>query len=242
MIYLGKTPIGVYGDNRVLSYVTQAQNMFYYGSNTSNPKPVNMPEKVSLDLPACLNIQGMCGQYIASEAYSIPLKEISIKLYHPVIVTSFARRNSQLTKVEFPNGLTITSSYYDVFTDATKLKSVIGPIGFYNPTNYSTTYNAFNAALLEDIEFVPNCIIYDISFDRTSSLTNESVVSIVNGLNESAENKTLTMSSGVKTRMQNIMGTSTIPTGETYHVFAIDENGTVTLSDFVTTVKGWTLA
>lgn len=240
MIYLGNTPVGAAIDMGVQRYMVQANNIFYYGQDTSVPKPT-VPEKIFLDLPSCRSIQGMFSQYIQTDAYSLPITEVTIKLYNPVMVQNFARRNNKLKKIIFPNGITITSTYYD-FINPSVVESIIGAIDFYNPLSYSTIANAFNGSSLKDIEFVPNCIMLDMSFDTTTVLTDESIVFIANGLNESVTGKTLTMASAVKTRMQNMNGNSAIPSGKSYHVFTPDANGSITLADFVTNVKGWSLA
>lgn len=239
MIYLGNLPIGIANNKGLMTYIVSASNIFYYGNNTSMPKPT-VPSKVVLDLPACLNISSMFAQYIKSDAYALPIQEASITLYNPVIATNFARRNSKLKKIIFPNGIIITSAYYDFINDSI-VESIIGPIGFNNPTDYTTTKNAFNVSTLKDIEFIPNQIIYDISFTNTDILTDDSIVSICNGLNETVADKTLTMSSTVKTKMNNMNGIVTIPSGELYHIFTLDENGTTTLSNFITNIKGWTV-
>ena len=239
MIYLGNTPVGVGINNGIPSFIVRAEDMFYYGNDTSRPKPT-VPEKVSLDLPACLSIVSMFGQYIATEAYSIGIKEAEIKLYNPVNAQNFARRNTKLEKLIFPNGITITSTYYDFCRDATKLKSIIGAIDFSSPISINSA-DAFKCATLEDIEFVNNCIQFNVAF-TSDALKDDSIVSICNGLSEAATSQTLTMTSAVKTRMQSMMGTVAVPSGKTYHVFTPDENGTVSIYNFVTNTKGWTLA
>ena len=239
MIYLGQSPVGVALDKGLQTMVINASNMFYYGNDSSVPKPI-LPEKIFLDLPQCRVISNMFSQYIASAQYSTGIKEAEIKLYHPVGAINFARRNSSIEKVIFPNGITLTSTYYDFCRDATSLKSIIGAIGFFN-NGATNSADAFKCTTLQDIEFVPNAIPFDATF-TSNVLTDDSVVSICNGLSESASSQTLTMTSDTKARMQAMTGTVAVPSGETYHVFTPDVSGTVTLSDFVTNTKGWILA
>ena len=77
-----------------------------------------------------------------------------------------------------------------------------------------------------------------------ASLDNDSLVSLANGLSDTvALNVTLT--SANKTTAQSITGTISQVTdadSNTYDFFTADENGTVTLMDFITNTKGWTVA
>lgn len=74
-------------------------------------------------------------------------------------------------------------------------------------------------------------------------LTEESLVSLANGLSGTTT-ATLTLSSSKKTLCNSIMGTVSQVTdgGDTYDFFTQDDSGTVTLADFITNTKGWTLA
>jgi hypothetical protein len=220
--------------------VCRAAQMFYYGNDSSIPKPT-MPEKVTLNLPICRDISQMFAQYIASAAYSLGIKEAEITLQFPVNAVNFARRNYPLEKITFPNGITLTSTYYDFCRDAQKLKSIIGAIDFASTALATNSSDAFKCTVLEDIEFVPNHIPFNAAF-TSSALKDTSIVSICNGLSETATGQTLTMTSDVKTRMSAMMGTVSVPSGESYHIFTPDVSGTVSISDFVTNTKGWTLA
>lgn len=74
-------------------------------------------------------------------------------------------------------------------------------------------------------------------------LTEESLVSLANGLSGTTT-ATLTLSSSGKTLCNSIIGTVAQVTdgGDTYDFFTQDDSGTVTLADFITNTKGWTLA
>lgn len=70
------------------------------------------------------------------------------------------------------------------------------------------------------------------------NLDNASLVSIANGLVAGAH--TLTLTTGSKDKLPNIVGTVT--NNGTYDVFTEDAQGQTTLQDFITTTKGWTIA
>ena len=74
-------------------------------------------------------------------------------------------------------------------------------------------------------------------------LTDSSLISIANGLCSTYTSK-IQLHSTPKTRCSVITGTVSQVTDDTgtYDFFTEDANGTVTLADFITTIKGWTLA
>lgn len=74
----------------------------------------------------------------------------------------------------------------------------------------------------------------NMDFSASILLTDESLVNIANALPSAS--KTLTLSADAKTRCAAIMGTVT------NGVFTVDASGAVTLTNFITTTKGWTIA
>ena len=212
---------------------------YLYQCDFTTGKPT-VPEKIVLDLPACRIASLAFRQYIGDSRYNLGIKEVDITFYRPVVAQNMFMRNSSIQKITFPNGITLTSTYYGFLEDASAVKSVIGKIGFSAPQAYNSIY-AFRAPILENIEFVENQIPFNARFDSTA-LTDASILSIANGLSESASAQTLTMPAAVKTRMDAMMGTVALDTTQTYHIFTQDIGGTVTLSDFITNTKGWTLA
>ena len=63
---------------------------------------------------------------------------------------------------------------------ASKLKSVLGALDFSGADNLENTFK--HIATLEDIEFVPNTIKLNISFNSSRLLTDKSIQSIIDGL------------------------------------------------------------
>lgn len=88
---------------------------------------------------------------------------------------------------------------------------------------------------LEDIRFKPNTIKNNFPVSGCYKLSVDSVVSIANGLNNGTPYK-LQDIRYLPTKPDVIMGNNIDG------LFVADENGTLTLADFITTVKGWTLA
>ena len=107
----------------------------------------------------------------------------------------------------------------------------------------TNTSNQFNGAIaLANIDWIENAQTVALNMSPCP-LTESSLVNVANGL-KGGEAKTLTLSSTRKTMCDSIMGTvSSVTVGEnTYDFFTADPNGTVTLTEFITITKGWTLA
>lgn len=108
------------------------------------------------------------------------------------------------------------------------------------------SYRYFNSSNLKEFYLVPNRISTGGSMN-TGVLVDASLVSVANALKGGlATAQTITIvNATTKAKCNTIMGTvSQVTDGETtYDFFTQDqENGTVTLADFITNTKGWTLA
>ena len=106
-------------------------------------------------------------------------------------------------------------------------------------------YKKFNSTSLREFYLVPNKISGGGGVD-TGVLEDATVISLANALKGGlATAQTLTIfNATTKAKCSTIVGTVSQVTegGETYDFFTQDDSGTVTLADFITTVKGWTLA
>lgn len=225
------------GNTRFL--YTATQNLFFVDSNKA--KPTGVSGKVTMDLPNCVNIQSMFGQYVATNDYATDITEAELTLYYPVIATNFLRRNTTITKITFTNGIELTGSTGDFCAFSTAIETIIGEISFDSAVTANTIVNAFRStATLKDITFAENNIPASITF-ASNVLTDTSLVSISNGLSESATEQTLTVGATVKARMDALMGTVAMDSGNSYHVFTANSGGSVSLSSFVTNTKGWAL-
>lgn len=126
---------------------------------------------------------------------------------------------------------------------ATKLQRILGkPVSF---TGFGTgTYKKINGTNLTEFYVVPNVITLGEAGMTTGVLIDASLVSVANAL-KAVSGQTLTISNATtKAKCNTIVGTVSQVTegGETYDFFTQDANGTVTLADFITNTKGWTLA
>lgn len=107
----------------------------------------------------------------------------------------------------------------------------------------SGTYKKMNAIALTEIYFVPNQCASggDVV---TGVLIDASLVSLANAL-QAVSGQTITiLNATTKARCSTLMGTVSQVTdgGVTYDFFTQDASGTVSLENFITQTKGWTLA
>ena len=112
-------------------------------------------------------------------------------------------------------------------------------------TPITSVSNQFTgASALTTIYWQENAQVVSLNISACP-LNQDSLVSIANGLKEGSS-LTLTLSSARKTMCDSIMGTVEEVLDEEqqvdHHKFVVDANGTTTLTSFITTTKGWTLA
>lgn len=127
------------------------------------------------------------------------------------------------------------------FWKAENLVQILGRLDLSAATSVSHMFTTAN--VLRSVAFVEDTIPLNIAFDYCPELTNDSIVSIANGLRGGVSN-TLTLHTTSKACCNEIFGTVSAVTdgGSTYDFFTQDESGTVTLTEFITNTKGWTLA
>lgn len=122
---------------------------------------------------------------------------------------------------------------------------------FYGEIDLSELTDEYNfqfSIAVTHIEFKPNSCSLLTKFNLSSGsmkttfdvADNETIISIGNALKDGI-NGTLTLPSNGLSRLNGIKG-YVDNTSYDYNYFVEDENGTLTLADFITTVKGWTLA
>lgn len=101
------------------------------------------------------------------------------------------------------------------------------------------------AARLTNVTLPYNCIAMPSTtgaFNLTDCrlLTDASVISICNSLREGVTGS-IQFYATQKNKLPLIMGTVSSDITETYHIFTADNNGTVSLQEFVANYKGWTI-
>lgn len=217
------------------SYVNSITEAFYPGQTASEIPLLSFPKRIKLNLPQCKSIAGAFRQYIASAPYASGIEEVELTLTRPCQAQNFLNRNTTVKKVSFPNGLTITGGIYYFISGNTALEEVIGEISILPGITYDVT-TAFQGTNLKTISFAHNTLYFPNTVFASPVLTDESLVSIANGLNPTVSGASLSLHATPKANLSLIVGT--VADG----VFTQDAGGTVTLTDFITQTKGWTLA
>lgn len=144
----------------------------------------------------------------------------------------FARKTSAKT-INFI-GDALKTNHMDNFIEASNVETINGMLDLSQLTR--VVYASAFSTVLKDISFVSSTISVDISFAISPALTDASLISIANGLNASATGKTLTLHATSKARCLTLIGNNVDG------LFVADDNGTMSLADFIANVKGWTLA
>lgn len=215
-----------------LAYLYETPN----GAAKPSPLP---PKKIVINAPNCINITGILHQYLAANNYCVEVEEVVFTTlnYSANISASIAfYRNTSVKKIEFQNAngpINLYASYNFIY-DAIELETVTGVLNFIGWTNNNYP-PSLAAPKLKDIQLATDCIKYSARFS-SPYLTDDSLVSIANALSDSVTAMTITHNATAKANCGLIVGTVTDG------FFTQDAGGSVTLTDFITNVKGWTLA
>lgn len=204
-----------------------------------------LPETVTLDFSGCANMRNMNGVMRGSTT----AKEITIIL-PPVVPSSgyhhFAFDCKALEKITFIGDTFGVGKLLGLVGKCPRLHTVDAYLPVDKHLGATNDYNPiYGSPAIENIRYIPNSsptTVTVVYHQWQSKLSDTSVISLANGL--SANTGTLTLHADVKTRCGTILGrVSTVTEGETsYDFFTADGNGDTTLTEFITQVKGWTLA
>ena len=191
-----------------------------------------VPAKIKIVAPYCRNITEMFYNYNVSQP-QYPIEEIELDLsYTQITCLDAFRRAKNLKKVIFTNGLIPRNPSY--MFEQSGVKTVVGEIDCTNVNNSRMFYGAAN---IKDITLKPNTWkTTDGIVFNSNVLTDASLITIANALSTASAGQTLTHASTAKARCSTLMGNNVDG------LFVANENGTMTLADFITNVKGWTLA
>ena len=133
------------------------------------------------------------------------------------------------------SALSSVSNYSQTFTNCSNLETIAGtPISFESCTSAANIAAFSGCVKLTNIEFALNTIKFDFGPDYSPLLSIASLLSIANGLDGTAVGKTLKMHATSKTNMDAIMVDNNAGVAEL--------GSAMTLTEFITTIKGWTIA
>lgn len=148
---------------------------------------------------------------------------------------------STLKRIEIIGDLSHVTSYANMAQNNAALVEIKATLDFTSvSTANSSSFSGSNTRPLSALTYVRyaentlkvNHAVY------CPALSNESLVSIANGLIAGAH--VLTLMDTAKERISSIMGT--INNSSSYDIFTEDSSGDVSLLSFITDTKGWTIA
>lgn len=147
---------------------------------------------------------------------------------------------SGVKKLCLTGNLNLCTSYMNILNGAYDVEEIDAIFDFTSCAGTGdcviNSSSAPRNAKLKEIRFAPNTCQQNLNIFGFSALSDASLVSAGNCLINSISGKTMTLYSELKTRCSTLMGNNE------NGLFVADENGTMSLADFITTVKGWTLA
>lgn len=228
------SPVTVFNS---LEYITQMTNAF---AGAPIPRPNAAVKLVEIYAPECTNIQNAFQFNDESDFNGLHIKVTCGKLDR--MMGAFATNGSAPSKarVKFQKITLITDTSNTTYQSSTfqnqEFLEEIGGTPLHIPAGANVSSMFGGCTSLKEIRFAPNGVHESISLNQSSQLSSNSLVSLGNGLSDSASAKSITLHSDSKTLCGQIVGT--VSDG----VFTQDDTGSVTLTDFITNTKGWTLA
>lgn len=142
-----------------------------------------------------------------------------------------------IEEIEFIGSTSNATNMSTMFRENRNLKRIIGELDFSSITTSGNVSQVFmNCNNLEEVRFTPNSLKVSITMNYVGAMfSNDTIISIANMLNASASGQTLSASLRFYSKFAAIMG------DVTDGLFVENASGTMTLSNFVTSVKGWNL-
>lgn len=175
------------------------------------------------------------GTFVMTNMFSgAKIKKVTVSA-HVLTRPQYGFLSSTVEEIILNSGTGFVSGEFQSFIqNAQSVKKVLGsPLDLYSSSNTNAFYFA---KALEEIRFKPSSITNKLVIAQSDKLTNDSIVSVANGLRSDVSGKTLTLHTTVKDKLSTIMGTVTDG------VFTADASGQTTLQNFITATKGWTIA
>lgn len=203
-------------------------------------RTATLPADLVLDFDGNASLTTMASMFFnTSGVKNLTIKNLnSTKTNLPM--NAFCYLSVDLETLTFDNCDFSPSTLESFGRSCPKLKTVNGEINCTNLASVNAASFWFqNSVALENFRIKPNTLGISPSgvWGTGSTLWSaESFVSLANGLNANAEGKTFTFLANQKTYIQSLMGFNSNGT------FVASDSGTLSLADFITTVKGWTLA
>ena len=220
-----------------------SRSIVYGGTYTVSDN--DLPSKLLIETKGNYNIVFAATYSGVGSTYDADLAGVNV----PVSINMFAAGGAvtairKVTCDETPNiTFTIPSGSTDRVFRAAQNLTEIHPL-FVCRGSLGRPHENNGLVNLEVVKFKENASDADINWlGNSSKLTNDSLVSVANAMVATSPS-TLTINETPKAKLSQITGTVSQKTEDnvTYDFFTADANGAVTLADFITNTKGWTIA
>lgn len=157
---------------------------------------------------------------------------------YTVNLASQAFRQTTAKRIGFDVSLSSAKTMVLMFYSCSNLEEIYGePFDTSGIVNSSSMPSFQSCSNLKKITFVNSCINFNIAFEHSPLLEDNTLISIANGLNSTAIGQTFKLNTTPKVRCSSIMG---IVNGQ--GIFEESSSGTMSLEEFITIEKGWTLS
>lgn len=204
-------------------YLYNGQNLFQNQA---------LPETVTLDFEGNSVISNMQNMFRnTTGCKNIVIKNLTVNCTLSQLIMF-----SSVETLTFENCTIKPTSVSNFADSARQITAIYGEIDMTNCINASVFFK--NAWALHTVRFKENSISASLSNNfcpNPAAFTTETWVSIANALDPTA-GQTITIGSSNQTAITAILGTNDNGT------FVQDANGTMTLTDFITNIKGWTIS
>ena len=208
-------------------------NPFAYIKNVSNAfNGMELPENAVIDFEGNINPTTYATMFQSLAG----CKKLIIKnLNANAPFNSFIFRSKSIEELTFENCILKPTALGYFAAECTNLQAIYGEFDMSSITS-NNVYRFIDSANIKEVRFKENTLSVGLTniCSSSGSLSEESLVSIANSLVSSSPNS-------IQLRSANIAKCNAILGNNVNGTFVADENGSMTLMDFITTVKGWTV-
>ena len=206
-------------------YATKLESLF---------RSATLPTVVDINLEGFGKLSSINNMFLAvGGAETVTIRNLVSNATNFTAVDLFYYTNS-IKYVKFVDCAFSPQNWTEAFRSASII-SVDGELDFSNTTNVTQMFTT--ASNLTEVRFKANTLKISMpKINDSPLLSNASLISIANGLNGSVTGQSIALHSTPKARCSTIMGENMSGT------FIASDSGTLSLADFITTIKGWTIA
>lgn len=224
------------GDFNPLLYVRTGGELFYGATN--------LPRKTHFVFgPSVKDLNQVCRatQFETGDG-DAEIKITKVAGGNAVTLLNFAFYETEANKIIIDFDTSHVTNWSNAFRRAYPygLREIVGTLDFSSATRIDDMFFASSSGTLTEVRFAPNTLKLDFTGNNliSTAWSHDSAISIANGLNEATSGKSIRVA---RSFIDSMIGTSALDPSGTCHIFTEGENGTMTLSEFITNVKGWTL-